>query len=167
MLAQVVLVFSAVLVVSSPPTLFCSFHLPNTHSVCLLLISASLLVSQPRGRCRIRNVDSFVIRLSIPLAIALSFLAPINLLANRQQSPRLDAGIRFRAVRMQEPESNPPLKGDPQTKTAAFCVSPQIPHLFKMKSKINLMTSIQCGQTSLLFFSTQNVVFTSNFSISA
>lgn len=53
---------------------------------------------------------------------------------------------------MQEPESNPSLKGDPQTKTVSFCASPQIPHLFKMKTKIKIMTSIQCGQTALFFF---------------
>lgn len=53
---------------------------------------------------------------------------------------------------MQEPESNPSLKGDPQTKTASFCASPQIPHLFKMKTKIKIMTSIQCGETALFFF---------------
>ena len=53
---------------------------------------------------------------------------------------------------MQEPETNPLLWGDPQTEAGSFRTSPQIPRLFRMKTKINLMTSIQCGQTVPFFF---------------
>lgn len=67
---------------------------------------------------------------------------------------------------MQEPETNPPLWGDPQTKTGSFRTSPQIPRLFRMKTKINLMTSIQCGQTVPFFFSSQRVVFSLNSRVS-
>lgn len=81
------------------------------------------------------------------------FSAAINLLANRQQSHQLVSGFwLYWLLRMLEPESNPPLWGDPQTKNGSFCRSPQIPHLFRMKTKINLMTCIQCGQTVPSFF---------------
>lgn len=152
-----------------PPPCFKSFLFPSMQSVCVCLINTSLClpaaVSDRNSRaasccsfgavysspsiCPSRRSQAFVL-----------FSAAINLLANRQQSHRLASGFwLYCLLRMPEPQTNPPLWGDPQTKNGSFCTFPQIPHLFRMKTKINLMTCIQCGQTGLSFFPSPWLVF--------
>lgn len=89
------------------------------------------------------------------------FSAAVNLFANTHNGASVwGQALSFwllGPLRMLEPETNPILREDPQTITGPFNVSPQIPHLFRMKTKINLMTSIQCGLTVRSFFPSQRV----------